>query len=227
MWMRIAAASVVAGLAAGLLLTAMQQMRVAPLIRTAEIIEQAGLAEAPADGHAEHAAWEPETEREKLAARGIANVLLAIGFALIVSAGMTLRGDAGWRRGLAWGAAGYFVFFVAPSIGLPPELPGLESAPLANRTAWWAATVVLTAGGLWLLVHSHAPFVRVAGLLLVLLPHVFGAPHSAAHDVTATRDLVAEFIAATVLANAVFWLVIGAVAGALLAPRNSVPRSEI
>ena len=224
MWKRIALAAGVAGLAAGIALTAVQQARVAPLIRTAEVIEEAGLApERPAP-----ASPEPRRgETQRLIATGVANAVLGTGFALILAAGMTLRGHRGWRAGLAWGLAGYLVFFVAPAIGLPPELPGMESAPLAQRSAWWLFTAALTALGVWLLIFAPRPAWRVSGLVLAAVPQLFGAPQGASHEITATHDLAKEFIAATALANAVFWLLIGVVTGALYRPERGKPPARV
>ncbi len=139
---RIVGAAALAGMLSGLLLTALQQLAVAPLIRDAEIREAAAvvapasaLAAATAD-HA-HTAWSPRDGGERLLAAGFANIVLATGFALLLAAAQGLRGATGWRAGLWWGAAGYAVFFVAPALGLPPELPGAVAAPLRESQLWW------------------------------------------------------------------------------------------
>lgn len=224
MWKRIALAAGVAGLVAGIVLTAVQQARIAPLICTAEILEEAGLATT----RAEEAAPAPAPgDTQRLLATGAANIVLGTGFALILTAGMTLRGHGGWRAGLAWALAGYFVFFVTPSLGLPPGLPGMESAPLAQRTLWWLATAALTACGLWLLVFAQKPAWRVAGLVLAALPHLVGAPQGASREITATHDLENEFLAATAFSNAIFWLMIGLIAGALHRAEKAVPPAVV
>jgi cobalt transporter subunit CbtA len=211
MWKRVVLAAAVAGLVAGLALTAIQQLQVAPLIRTAEVLEASGLAGATGHGH-EAPAMDAQ---RRLAATAIANIVLATGFALILVAALTLRGRGGWREGLAWGLAGYVVFFLSPALALPPELPGMEGAPLQERTLRWLLTVALTAGGLGLAAFSARPVLRVAGLLLVALPHVAGAPQIAPHTATATHDLAREFAGAAAWANAVLWIMIGVVAGML------------
>jgi cobalt transporter subunit CbtA len=221
-WKSIALAAGVAGLVAGIALTAIQQVRVVPLLRTAEVLEEAGLAPTREAKKAQE-----RSDTERLVESAVANIVLGTGFALILTAGMTLRGQRGWRTGLAWGVAGYFVFFAAPAIGLPPELPGVESVPLVPHTLWWLFTVTLTALGLWMLVFATRPTSRVAGLVLVAIPHIVGAPHGAAQQLTATHDLANEFITATALANAIFWLMIGLIAGALCRPEKEVPGEVI
>ncbi|HET9652547.1 MAG TPA: CbtA family protein [Usitatibacter sp.] len=222
MWKRIALAAGVAGLVAGLVLTAIQVLGIEPLIRTAEVIAEAGLAP-----DRDLAPEPPRGDTERRIETGVANIVLATGFALIIAAGMTLRGQGGWRAGLAWALAGYFVVFVAPAVGLPPELPGTESAPLTQRTVWWVVAVGLTALGLALVVFAPRPAWRVAGVVLAALPHLFGAPHGVTQALTATDDLTNEFIVVTALANAVFWLLIGLVAGALYHPEKAVPREPV
>ena len=196
MFKRIVAAAALAGLLSGLLLTAIQQFQVASLIRQAEVLEAAAGA-APA----------------LILSTAVANVALAMGFALLLGAAFSLRGKAGWRAGLVWGAAGYAVFFAAPSLGLPPELPGTQAAALHARQWWWLGTVVFSAAGLWLAVFAGNPALRVLGVALLLAPHLVGAPQPSVHASTATAELASAFTRATWLANAVFWLALGGLLG--------------
>ncbi len=138
---------------------------------------------------------------------------------------MALRGARGWRRGTLWGAAGYLVFFVAPAVGLPPELPGTEAAPLHDRQVWWTGTVILSATGLGLAVFAKNIAVRVLGLALMATPHIVGAPVAAIHGGTAPQELAREFVRAAYVANAAFWLALGALVGRVLklAPSSLPP----
>ncbi len=167
-----------------------------PLIRAAEAFESAHDAEAPS-----------------LVMTAVANIVLATAFALFLGAAMTLRASTGWRAGLLWGLAGYVAFFVAPAIGLPPELPGTESAALHERQIWWIATAACTAGGSWIAIFARHPAARALGVMLLAVPHVVGAPHPPAHHSSAPPELAAAFVRATCVANAIFWLALGALAG--------------
>jgi cobalt transporter subunit CbtA len=189
---RIIVAAALAGLVSGLLLTGMQRLQVTPLIRQAEVLEAGTHATAPS-----------------LLATMSANVVLATGFALLLGAAFSLRRRTGWRVGLLWGAAGYAVFFLAPALGLPPELPGTEFAPLRERELWWAGTVACSAAGLWLAVFSKRPLPRLLGVVLLIAPHLLGAPRPEAHGGTATVDMTSDFIRAAYIANAMLWLSIG------------------
>ncbi|MBM3358403.1 MAG: hypothetical protein FJY54_11825 [Betaproteobacteria bacterium] len=184
-------------------------------------------------GHAHGAeAWEPADGLERIGLTVLSNVLLAIGFAFVIVAAMatllwrnsmTGRNSAtklDWRYGLLWGLAGYGVFFVAPAIGLAPAIPGTESAPVEARQLWWTFTVICTAAGLAVAAFGKAPW-RWAGLLLLVAPYLVGAPHLdtdpfpgfPANVVAELNELSRQFIWATAIANGVFWLVLGGLAG--------------
>ena len=161
MFRSIVFTAALAGLLAGLLLTIAQHLGTVPLILKAEVYEQAAepAAAAPTPmvaGHDhashEHEAWSPQDGFERTAFTFVANIITGTGFALLLVAGFALRGGAiGWRQGLFWGLAGFAVFMLAPSLGLPPELPGMPVAELGPRQVWWLLTAAATAAGLALL----------------------------------------------------------------------------
>ena len=239
---RIITAAALAGVLAGLTLTVVQKIQVSPIILKAEMYEEAADAAAVSDAavatsHAENAphelapghthtpeqahehehapdAWQPADGMERTAFTLLANISLAVGFGLLLGAALCLRSDAGgWRSGLLWGLAGYAVFFVAPSLGLPPEVPGTEAAPLADRQLWWLGTVVATAGGLSLLIFTRNWKLKLFGALLLIVPHLIGAPQPEVHVSAAPAELAQAFIQATTIANAVFWLALGGLMG--------------
>ena len=225
MLMRIIASAALVGVTAGLLLTAVQHFTVAPLLRAAEVYEDAALAAPAPHAHPPAVpidpAWSPGEGWSRTLATALANVILATGFALLLAAGMALRGAAGARAGLCWGIAGYLVFFVAPALGLPPELPGSAAAPLHERELWWVATVAATAAGLWLLAFGARPVYRLLGVIVLCAPHVAGAPLAPAETSAVPSGLVREFLYATYGVNAMFWLVLGGLAGMALRTQKS------
>jgi cobalt transporter subunit CbtA len=117
-------AALLAGALAGVVVTGLQAVRVVPLILAAETYEPsgtAGLSHGDAAGHED--GWAPDTPLLRTLATAAANLLTAIGFALLLAAALALTGSAGWHRGLLWGLGGYAAFVMAPSIGLPPGVP--------------------------------------------------------------------------------------------------------
>jgi cobalt transporter subunit CbtA len=222
---RIVSAAALAGMLAGLLLTAVQQIQVSQIILKAEVYEDAAAASQPAHVHAsveqehhehehEHEVWQPANGAERTLFTALANISLAVGFGLLLGAAICLRGEvSGWRAGLLWGVAGYTVFFVAPSLGLPPEVPGTEAAPLADRQLWWLITVGMTASGLSLLIFARTWQVKILGAILLGVPHLIGAPQPQVHASAAPAELAHAFIYATAIANAVFWLALGSLMG--------------
>lgn len=222
---RIVSTAVAAGLLAGLALTAVQMAAVTPIILQAEVYEDAAPAhaapvapvhtETAAHAHApEHhhdaAAWKPENGVERTLFTVLADVTMGIGYGLLLCAALTLRGARPtWTQGLVWGAAGYIAIFVAPSLGLPPELPGTSAAPLGDRQMWWSLTALATAGGLALLAFGRNWLWSLAALVLLAAPHVIGAPQPLVHTSAAPDDLAHAFRLASAFTNAVFWLVLG------------------
>lgn len=225
---RILAAGLIAGLIAGSVATVAQRFQVAPLIFAAEVFEEAAAQahshDGAAAGHqhpAAEEAWAPADGLERTAFTWLANVLAGVGFALVLTAAIALAGrPVDRRRGLIWGLAGYGVFSVAPALGLPPELPGMMAADLAARQIWWLAAAGGAGAGLALMVFApDKPFRRplqLAGLLLILLPHLYGAPHLATEAGTVPAELAARFVVASLAVSALFWAVLGLTVGQLM-----------
>ncbi len=220
MFKRIVSAAALAGVCSGLLLTAIQQVAVTPLIRKAELYEGAAVVlSKSAHDHLSagpaHLVWAPAAGSERFLATAVSNTIPATGFALLLGSAISLQGRTGWRAGLIWGTAGYAVFFVAPSLGLPPELPGVQAAPLRERELWWVVTVLFSAAGLWLVAFSKQSMIRVLGLVLLAAPQAIGAPQPAMQGATAPVAMAQDFVRATYLANAAFWLSLGGLLGYL------------
>jgi cobalt transporter subunit CbtA len=116
-------------------------------------------------------------------------------------------------RGALWGLAAFACIHLAPAAGLPPLPPGSAAADLGERQLWSAATVAATALGLWLLAgRGHAWPLRVAGLALILAPHVYGAPAPVGRNL-APPPLMRRFAAASLATTCLFWLLAGAIGG--------------
>ncbi|GLK87237.1 CbtA family protein [Pseudomonas turukhanskensis] len=219
---RIAQTAGFAGLAGALFLTLLQSFWVAPLILKGETFESAEpatehvvaehshAAGAPAHEH-EHSseAWSPEDGWQRVLSTTGGNLVVAVGFALMLAGLYTLRAPGRTRDGLFWGLAGFATFCLAPSLGLPPELPGTAAADLQLRQYWWIGTATGTAVGLALMVFAHHWAVKIVGAVLLVIPHVIGAPQPEVHSSLAPEALEHQFIWASLITNALFWSALG------------------
>lgn len=207
---------ILSGIGAGLLFTIIQFFLVTPLILEAETYEQSN-ATASSHHHEnstnDHTEWAPEDGTERTLYTALTNVIAGIGFSLVFVAMFTFCGHSGWRAGLLWGLAGYATFYLAPALGLPPELPGTVSAELDQRQWWWIITIVSTAIGLGCIVLNKISTFRVIGIVLLLAPHLFGAPTPLDHNSLVPQELTRSFIVNTSIANLIFWCLIGVLNG--------------
>jgi len=214
---RIAQTAGFTGLLAALLLTLLQSFWVAPLILQAETFENAPatteVAHQHADGAAAHShdaeAWEPEDGWQRVLSTTGGNLVVAVGFALMLAGLYTLRAPTRTAQGLLWGIAGYATFVLAPTLGLPPELPGTAAADLAQRQIWWIGTAASTAAGIALIVFGRNWLLKILGVAILAVPHVIGAPQPEVHSMLAPKALEAQFKIASQLTNVAFWLALG------------------
>ena len=163
-------------------------------------------------------AWEPADGFERNAFTVLADILTGIGFSLLLVAAYALRGErVDWHKGFCWGLAGFAVFTLAPNLGLPPEIPGTEAAPLLDRQMWWLATVILTAGGLALLFLSKQvkPVYYLVAVAMIVAPHAIGAPQPAEYHSAAPESLAHRFIVAVTMTSFLFWVAMGTLTGLL------------
>jgi len=213
-------------LVAGLVLSAVQALHVSPIIYAAEMFEIAEpeVVAAQSDGHTHshgEEAWGPADGMERIGYTMLSNVLSAFGFSMILLAGMFMARDKAqlsitWVKGLGWGLAGYLTVFVAPALGLSPEIPSMEAAPLEGRQAWWLLAVVSTGLGIASLVFLSGA-AKAAAVVFIAAPWLVGAPqpevhgflHPDAQAVATLEGLQSQFIYATAVANGLFWLTLG------------------
>jgi cobalt transporter subunit CbtA len=236
MFKRILTTACYTGAVAALLLTLMQSLWITPLILQAETYENAGAVTEHVHEHAvaadqhEHQhsaeAWTPEDGWQRTVSTFGGDLVVAIGFALMLSALYSLRTPAKAWHGVVWGLAGYATFCLAPAAGLPPELPGTMAAELSSRQDWWAATALATAVGLALLVFTRHWAWKVAAVVLIALPHLFGAPQPAEHQALAPEQLQSQFRVASMLVNAVFWMALGGLSAGWFLRQNSADNAK-
>lgn len=176
-------------------------------------------------GAAHHSAddeeWSPEDGFERSGYTVAANISIGIGFAAVLLAIMSqiqlLRlTQITTRQGLLWGLAGFTSVFVAPGIGLPPEIPGIEAATVESRQGWW----LLAAGSFgvaFLIISFGRRFYRLMGVPLFAVPYLVHIPHppgpSFVHPdpevVASLTQLHQSFIINSGVIACVFWIALG------------------
>ena len=213
-----------AGLVACVAITAVQTFTTEPLILHAEAFEGAGhshdhdAAATPHD-HAEASVgeteeWSPADGAERTLFTALANLVIGVGVSLMLLAVMVLAGrPISARAGLLWGGAAFVAVSLLPALGLPPELPGTPAADILDRQVWWLGTAAASAIGLALVAFGGGWLATIAGLAIIVAPHVIGAPLPPSHDVTYPGALAGEFVIASLVVSAVLWSFSGAAAG--------------
>ncbi|WP_095093754.1 CbtA family protein [Pseudomonas sp. Irchel 3A5] len=229
MFKRIAQTAGFTGLLAALLLTLLQSFWITPLILQAETYENAPAEQVHEHAHGETAqaghvhdveAWSPQDGWQRIVSTTGGNLVVAVGFALMLAALYTLRAPGRTSQGLFWGLAGFAVFTLAPTLGLPPELPGTAAADLNQRQIWWIGTAASTAVALALIVFARNWLLKALGVAILVVPHVIGAPQPEIHESLAPEALESQFVIASLLTNAVFWIAMGLISTWLFRRNN-------
>lgn len=233
MFKNIVFASCLVGLLTGVIVTGLQMVLTVPVILEAEQYEGGEHAQGEETAVAEEAAtqsggvftalyqglydlqhaesdWEPADGLQRNGATLIANILIAIAFGLLLIAALSLRPGVAWKEGLLWGLGGYATFFALPALGLLPEIPGSFAADLVPRQGWWLLTVFCSGVGLALIVFQKPWVWKIGGAVVVLIPHLIGAPQPEVHGGTAPAELANAFVWRTAIVNAILWLLLGA-----------------
>ena len=201
-----------AGFVTGLIVATLQILMVEPIILEAELYETGQLIHF-GDVTANMPDIEPEKDWGRSAFSVLATTAVYIGFALLMVATFAFAETKGVeitaRKGILWGLAGYGAFQLAPAIGLGPELPGMIAAELVPRQIWWTSTILATGAGIGLIAFGKNWAFWGAGIILIALPHIIGAPHPDVFGGTIPPELESEFAGRTLGLGAVFWAILG------------------
>ncbi|MEA2834588.1 MAG: hypothetical protein QOG66_2790 [Methylobacteriaceae bacterium] len=233
---RVLKAGFLAGLVVGLAIAVLQQFTTSQLILQGEIYEKAahdhhaalvppalpvilvhdhGASAATAESDEEEAeGWQPADGWQRVTATSVATIATSIGYALILIAAMLAAGvPIVPRTAFLWGVAAFAATSLAPALGLSPELPGSAAAPLVPRQVWWVATALSAAGGIFLLARIDYLTAKITGVVLLVAPHLIGAPRAPNFKSTAPAELAAQFAATSLVVSAVLWGLLGLAVG--------------
>lgn len=216
MFQKILTSALLAGFCAGLSAAALQLFFVQPVLLHAELYEGGDLIHFGADAvsaHPELPGFDPVRDGLSI----LFTTLIYVGYALLLVAAMGLAEARGVaitaRTGVLWGLAGFVAFHFAPAISLPPEVPGVAAADVAIRQIWWWGTVAATACALALIAFGKGWLMWSMAAILLLVPHVIGAPHPDAFSGPVPPEIAALFAARALGIGFFAWALLGLFAG--------------
>ena len=210
-----------AGIAAGLLASALQFTFVIPVLLEGELYETGARVHFGTDGSPQSDRGTPPLAGDWLRhSMTVAfNIVTYTGYGLLLAAMISFASLKGItttaKQGLIWGLCGYIAVQLAPAISLPPELPGTIAAEVGQRQLWWISTILASAAGLGLIAFGHS-YLPLAGVVLMAIPHLLGAPHLDTFFGVAPPELAAEFATLSLGAAAAGWVLLGGAVAAIL-----------
>ncbi len=223
MYTRILISALFAGASAGLIAGLLQLFLVQPVLLHAELYESGVLAHfgvAPVSAHPDLPGFDLMRDGLSL----IFTMLIYTGYALILLAVMSLAEDRGavinGRWGILWGVAGFVAFHLAPGFSLAPEVPGVAAADVTARQIWWFATVGTAAVAMWLIAFGGNWMMWGLAAILLLAPHVIGAPEPEVFAGPVPTELAALFAARAFGVGLAAWVSAGMFRRILLAARR-------
>lgn len=213
--------ALIAGVAAGILAAILQFWLVVPLLLEGELFETGARVHFNPSGTPQSDAGHPSAwpHLARHAGTMAMNVVTYTAFAFFMVAGFVLARRFGHevdaRKGAIWGLCAFAAIQLAPSAGLPPEMPGTIAADLASRQTWWLGCVVASISGIALIAFGHGLPALAAGAVLLALPHLIGAPMIDTYYGVAPPELASHFAARSLAAGALSWAILGTLAGGL------------
>lgn len=217
MFSRIVTSALFAGAAAGLIAALLQLYFVQPVLLHAELYESGALVHfgATSTVAAEQELGGLDPVRDGLSV--IFTMLVYSGYALILVPLMMLAQARGAsitaRTGLIWGLAGFVVVHFAPGFTLAPEVPGVAAADVQARQFWWFATVLAAGVAVWLIAFGANWAAWGTAIVLLLAPHLIGAPEPEVLTGPVPTEIGALFAARAFGVGMAAWVMLGAFAG--------------
>lgn len=217
MFTRILTSALFAGAAAGLIAALLQLYFVQPVLLHAELYEGGDLVHFGTESTvpAVQDLGGFDAVRDGLSV--IFTMLIYAGYGLVMIALMSMAEARGAvisaRTGLIWGVAGFVAVHLAPGFTLAPEVPGVAAADVYDRQYWWYATVLTAALAMWLIAFGRNWAAWGAAVVLLLAPHVIGAPEPEVFTGPVPTELGALFAARAFGVGLAAWVLLGGFAG--------------
>ena len=216
MYSRFLISALFAGAAAGLITGILQLVFVQPVLLHAELYEGGDLVHFGAAAVSAH----PDLSGFDMMRDGLSvifTMLIYTGYAMIMVAAMGIAEERGapidGRWGILWGIAGFITFHLAPGFTLAPEVPGVAAADVAARQIWWFATAGAAAVAIWLIAFCQGWAMWGVGAVLLLAPHIIGAPEPDVFTGPVPTEIGALFAARALGVGLAAWVLLGCFAG--------------
>lgn len=214
---RLLTSALFAGAGAGLIAALLQLVFVQPVLLHAELYEGGTLTHfgAASTVSAMQDVGGFDAVRDGLSI--VFTMLIYSGYAMILLALMSVAETRGaridGRTGLIWGIAGFVAVHFAPGLSLAPEVPGVAAADVAARQVWWFATVGMAAVAMWLVGFGRSWIAWGGAAVLLLAPHLYGAPEPEIFLGPVPTEIGALFAARAFGVGLVAWALVGSFAG--------------
>ncbi|QFT98590.1 putative cobalt transporter subunit (CbtA) [Roseovarius sp. THAF8] len=214
---RLLTSALFAGAAAGLIIALLQLFFVQPVLLHAELYEGGELVHFGTDSTVSATPDLPGFDAVRDGLSIVFTMLIYSGYAMVLVALMSLAENRGAainaRTGLIWGVAGFVAVHLAPGFTLAPEVPGVAAADVYERQVWWFATVLTAAIAMWLIAFSRNWAGWGAAVVLLLAPHVIGAPEPEVFTGPVPTEIGALFASRALGIGLAAWVMLGAFAG--------------
>lgn len=209
---RIFVSALFAGAVAGLIAALLQFTFVQPVLLHAELYESGKLVHFGGETVSAH----PELPGFDALRDGMSmlfTVLVYTGYAMVLVALMSIAEQRGHeikpKNGLVWGLAGFVTFHFAPGVSLAPEVPGVAAADVGLRQIWWFGTILTTGLAIWLVTFGNNRTANAIAVVLLLAPHLLGAPEPDAFVGPVPTEIGALFAARAFGVGMAAWAVLG------------------
>ncbi|MDE0532854.1 MAG: CbtA family protein [Albidovulum sp.] len=229
MFTKILTSALFAGAAAGFIASLLQLGFVQPVLLHAELYESGELVHfgAAAAANAQQGLHGFDPLRDGLSIAF--TIAIYCGYALILVAAMALATQRGEvvtaRNGIIWGVAGFVAVHFAPGFSLAPEVPGVAAADVPARQAWWFATVAGAAVALWLIAFGRNWVAWAIAAILLLAPHIIGAPEPDQFTGLVPTEIGAQFASRAFGVGFAAWVLVGLFAGYFWNRESSQPET--
>jgi cobalt transporter subunit CbtA len=217
MFTRIITSALLAGAGAGFIASLLQLGFVQPVLLHAELYESGQLvhfgSQSVVSAHQDFAGFDALRDGLSIAF----TIAIYCGYALILVAAMALATERGAvvtaRNGIIWGIAGFIAVHFAPGFTLAPEVPGVAAADVYARQLWWFPTVAAAAVAMWLIGFGKSWLAWGIAAVLLIIPHVIGAPEPDTFAGPVPTEIGALFASRALGIGLAAWVLVGLFAG--------------